>query len=65
MRKETADKLAETVGGYAYNSGGGIYLVILERPDGMLVVFSDKNVCLYEDRAALDAGEYEDSIYLV
>lgn len=48
MDEERAEKLAQALGGDAWQSGGGIWLVIVHRQDGGLVVFSDEVVCQYE-----------------
>lgn len=40
MDEWTAEQLAAIVGGEAWQSGGGIYVVTVNRDDGSLVVFS-------------------------
>jgi hypothetical protein len=45
-------------------SGGDIWLVILRRNDGKVVVISDDVICLYADDDAFDAGQAEQSIEL-
>lgn len=56
MDERTAEQLAVIVGGEAWQSGGGIYLVTVTRADGSLVVFSADSICEYESEEAFDAG---------
>ena len=56
MREEQANAIAEALGAEAWQSGGDIWLVLVRRPDGHLVVMSDEVVCEYENQEALDAG---------
>lgn len=64
MDERTAEQLAAIVGGEAWQSGGGIYLVTVNRDDGSLVVFSGDAVCEYENDAAFDAGNASRTILL-
>jgi hypothetical protein len=64
MDEQAAKKLAKALGGEAWQSGGGIWLVILYRPDGGLVVFSEDLVAEYPDEDAFDASTPTASIYL-
>jgi hypothetical protein len=57
--------VARVLGGDAWNSGGGIQLVVIERPDGRVVAVSDEAVCEYADRDALMHGRPSNSIMLV
>lgn len=57
MNEQQANALAAALGGYAWNSGGGIWLVLKERADGRLVVFSDEMVCEYAGAEAFHDGE--------
>lgn len=57
MDERTANQLAALVGGEAWQSGGGIWLVTVTRDDGALVVFSGDAICEYENDAAFDAGK--------
>ncbi len=54
MNEEQAKALASIVGGEAWNSGGGIWLVTVHREDGSLIVFSGDAICEYEDEEAFD-----------
>lgn len=64
MNEEEAHKLAEILGGYTWQSGGGILLVIVRREDNRLVVFSGDVVCEYETEEAFDAGRADKTIML-
>jgi len=54
MNQQQAYALAKLVGGYTWQSGGGIWLVLLERRDGARVVFSGDVICEYPSQAAFD-----------
>ena len=47
MDERSAKVIAEVLGGASWHSGGGVWLVLKERPDGRLVVISDEVVCEY------------------
>lgn len=64
MDEKTAEHLAAIVGGESWQSGGGIYLVTINRDDGSLVVFSGDAVAEYENDEAFDAGRASKSILL-
>jgi hypothetical protein len=64
MNEQQAKKLAATVGGEVWQSGGGIHLVVIRRPDGSLVVFSEDLVAEYPDDDAFDASMPSASILL-
>jgi len=64
MDERTAEQLAAIVGGEAWQSGGGIWLVTVTRDDGSLVVFSGDAVCEYENDEAFDAGQAAKTILL-
>ena len=57
MDEKSAKAVAEALGGAAWNSGGGIWLVRFERADGRLAVLSDEVVCEYADESAFDRAE--------
>ncbi|MCX7008400.1 MAG: hypothetical protein NTY53_14320 [Kiritimatiellaeota bacterium] len=57
MNKQQAHALAKLVGGYTWQSGGGIWLVLITRKDGALVVFSDEVICEYPNQEAFDQGQ--------
>lgn len=64
MDEQTAEHLAAIVGGESWQSGGGIYLVTVNRDDGSLVVFSGDAIAEYENDEAFDAGRASKSILL-
>ena len=64
MDERTAEQLAAIVGGEAWQSGGGIYLVTVNRDDGSLVVFSGDAICEYENDKAFDANRASKTILL-
>jgi len=59
MDEKAATNVAEALGASAWQSGGDIWLVLKERPDGHLVVISDEVVCEYASRTAFQAGAKE------
>ena len=56
MEEEQATAIAEALGGEAWQSGGDIWLVLVHRRDGHLVVISDEIMCEYENQEAFDEG---------
>lgn len=64
MSEEQAVALAAATGGEAWQSGGDIWLVILRRRDGALVIFSGDAVCEYADEAAFEASQARSMIVL-
>ena len=64
MDERTAEQLGTLVGGESWQSGGGIYLVTVNRDDGSLVVFSADAICEYENEEAFDAGRASKTIFL-
>lgn len=64
MDENAAKTLAEAVGGEVWQSGGGVYVVALRRPDGSIVVFSDDLVAEYEDDEAFENSKPQSSIVL-
>src|SRR5689334_22075404 len=64
MDERTAEQLAVLVGGEAWQSGGRIWLVTVNRDDGSIVVFSGDAVCEYENDDAFDSGRALKTIVL-
>lgn len=64
MDERTAEQLAALLGGEAWQSGGGIYVVTVNRDDGTLVVFSGDAVCEYENDEAFNLGRATKTICL-
>lgn len=57
MYQEKAEALAEQLGGWAWQSGGEIWLTVVECRGGGVAVFSDECVCEYASVDALMGGE--------
>jgi hypothetical protein len=57
--------LARLLGGKPWQSGGGIWLVLVKRGDGAIVTISDEVACEYESEDALANGTTNLSIRLV
>jgi hypothetical protein len=57
MDEEHAKAVAEALGGETWQSGGDIWLVILRRTDGRLVVISDEVLAEYKDESAFDSNK--------
>jgi hypothetical protein len=64
MDERAARAVADALGGESWQSGGGIWLVLLEQPDWRLVVISSEAICEYADRDAFEAGQPCSSIVL-
>jgi len=64
MDEGQAQEIAQALGGNAWNSGGGICLVKIERADGHLVVISDEVICEYESESDFDNSNPLHSILL-
>jgi len=54
--EEQATAIADALHGEAWQSGGDIWLVLVHRQDGHLVVISDEAICEYENQEAFDEG---------
>lgn len=64
MDETTVEQLAAIVGGEAWQSGGGIHLVTVNRDDGSLVVFSGDSICEYENDEAFEESRALKTILL-
>ena len=64
MDETQAKTVAEALGGETWQSGGGIWLVLLRRQDGRVVALSDEAVCEYADEDHLESGQPAASIVL-
>ena len=64
MDEDRAKQIAEALSGETWQSGGGIWLVLLRRQDGKLVVISDEVVCEYDSEEQFDESKPSNSIYL-
>ncbi len=66
MDREKAEILAKQLGGWAWMSGGDVWLAVVERQDGRAVVFSDECVCEYSSvEAMMDGGRARTCINLL
>ncbi len=57
MDQQQANQLANVVGGAAWHSGGGIWLVMAHTADGGVVVYSDELIARYENDEAFGNGD--------
>lgn len=64
MDEQQATAVAEALGGETWQSGGDIWLVLLTRADGRLVVISDEVVCEYPNADAFEQSRPAASIPL-
>lgn len=64
VTEEEATLLASSIGGQVWQSGGGVHVVLLRRPDGAIVAFSDDLVAEYADENALEAAAPSTTILL-
>jgi hypothetical protein len=64
MNEEQAKVVANSLGGRAWQSGGGIWLALFEKADGKLVVISDEAICEYSSQAEFDRSKPCQSILL-
>ena len=64
MDEIQASAVAEALGGSPWQSGGDIWLVLLRRGDGKIVVVSDEVVTEYDDDDAFEANRTSASIPL-
>jgi len=65
MNEDQAQMIARALGGRAWQSGGGMWLVLIARTDGRIVAISDEAVCEYESEESLGATRPVCSIVLV
>jgi len=64
MNEEQANAVADALGGRTWQSGGDIWLVLIDRTDGKLVVVSDEVICEYANQEAFDDCKPLQSILL-
>lgn len=62
MNEKQAKAVATALGGDPWQSGGGIWVVVIRRTDGRLVVISGDAVCEYEDESSFDRSEASTSV---
>lgn len=64
MNELQAKQIAEALSGETWQSGGGIWLVLLRQGNGKLVVISDEVVCEYDNQRYFDESKPAKSIFL-
>lgn len=64
MNEEQANTIARALGGETWQSGGDLWLVLINRADGRLVVISDEAIVEYENQEAFDDAKPATSIML-
>lgn len=64
MDERKAKGVADALGGEHWQSGGGIWLVLLRPGDGRLIVVSGDSICEYPSDEAFDRGEASKMITL-
>jgi hypothetical protein len=60
MGEREARDLAGRIGGRAHHAGGNIWLVLRDRPDGMLLVIGDEGFSI-TTRTAFHAGDLDEA----
>ena len=64
MNEDQAKQIAQALSGEAWQSGGGIWLVLLRQGNGKLVVISDEAVCEYDDEKHFEESRPAKTILL-
>jgi len=64
MEEEQAKKVADALGGEVWDSGGDMWLAIIRRTDGKLVVISGDSVCEYNSEADFEEAKAASMIVL-
>jgi len=64
MNEEQANAVADALGGRTWQSGGDIWLVLIDRTDGKLVVVSDETVCEYNNEESFEKAKPAKTILL-
>lgn len=62
MDESDAQAVADALGGRIWHSGGDMWLVLFDKPDGHLVVISDEAVCEYASEADFEQSKQLTSI---
>jgi hypothetical protein len=65
MDENQATAIANALGGETWQSGGDLWLVLVKRSDGHVVVISDESVCEYDSEEAFEEGQSSRAINLV
>lgn len=64
MNQQQAESVASALGGRVWQSGGNVWLVRFDLPDGRVSVISDDMACEYPNEAAMELGSYSESVDL-
>lgn len=64
MNESQAEQVAEALSGETWQSGGGICLVFVRRPDGKLTVISDDVICEYDNEEKFEKAKPAKTIML-
>ena len=64
MDEDQATAIANALGGETWQSGGDIWLVLVKRSDGHVVVISDEVICEYDSEQAFENGRSSKAINL-
>jgi hypothetical protein len=64
MNEYQARQIAEALSGEIWQSGGGIWLVLLRQGNSKLVVISDEAVCEYDDEQHFEESKPAKAILL-
>jgi hypothetical protein len=57
MNEYQAKQIAEAFSGETWQSGGGIWLVLLRQGNGKLVVISDEAICEYDNEKRFEESK--------
>ncbi len=64
MDETQAIELAKIVGGDPWQSGGSIWLVLIRRKDGCLVVISAESICEYASEEDFENTKVSNAVLL-
>jgi hypothetical protein len=64
MNESQAEQVAEALSGEVWQSGGDIWLVLLRKTDGKLVVISDEAVCEYDNEELFEKAKPAKTVLL-
>jgi hypothetical protein len=64
MNELQAKQIAGALSGETWQSGGGIWLVLLRQGNGKMVVISDEAVCEYDDEKRFEESKPAKAIML-
>ena len=57
MNEQQANQVADVLHASAWNSGGGVWLVMIPNHEGELIVISDDEIGVYHDEEDFEEGE--------